>query len=91
MAVRVLSTEEARIAIVEMKNSIERLTDEIQKLNTQGTTLSQPEVWDGMHAISFRNTWPEMHSHLDQTLDMLAQLTLNIERINLNIITAGGD
>ena len=50
---RVLSTESAKTAIVQVQAIVnDGLVDEINKLDQQGRTLSNPDVWDGPLASS---------------------------------------
>ncbi|WP_152364024.1 pyrophosphorylase [Microlunatus speluncae] len=90
---RVLSTEEAKIAIGEIQRIISGgLTDDITQLNTQGTTLSQPNVWDGALAAQFRSsTWPETKAALDKAKQELEELRDQLQKISQNIMTAGGN
>ena len=48
---RVLSTEQAKTAIQQMQAIINGgFTDQISQLDSQGRTLSDPNVWDGNRA-----------------------------------------
>jgi hypothetical protein len=64
MSGRVLSSEQAKSAIQQIQGIINGgLTDQIAQLDSQGKTLSDPNVWDGPLAEKFRNsTWPETRS-----------------------------
>jgi uncharacterized protein YukE len=92
MAMRVLSTEAAKTAIVQVQAIVNGgLLDEIGKLDQQGRTLSNPEVWDGPLAQQFRDqTWPETKSALDRARLELDELRDQLQRISQNIMTAGG-
>jgi hypothetical protein len=92
MAMRVLSTEAAKTAIVQVQSIVNGgLLDEIGKLDQQGRTLSNPEVWDGPLAQQFRDqTWPETKSALDRARLELDELRDQLQRISQNIMTAGG-
>lgn len=89
---RVLSTEEARAAIRNMQNIIRSgLSEQINQLNTQGQTLSQPNVWDGPLAERFRGEiWPSTHSALEKARTELEELNQKLEQIAANIFAAGG-
>jgi uncharacterized protein YukE len=89
---RVLSTEEAKTAIRQVQSIINGgLTDQISQLDTQGQKLSQPDVWDGPLAVTFRSsTWPETKSALDKAKQELDDLRSQLEKIAQNIFTAGG-
>ena len=92
MSGRVLSTTEAKDAIMTMQRIINSgLAQQIQELNNQGQRLSQPDVWDGQLANTFRGDWPQMHNQLNQMKQALEDLRVNIEKINQNIMTAGGN
>jgi hypothetical protein len=92
MALRVLSTEAAKTAIVGVQSIVNGgLLDEIGKLDQQGRTLSNPEVWDGPLAQQFRDqTWPETKAALDRARVELDELRDQLQRISQNIMTAGG-
>jgi uncharacterized protein YukE len=92
MSGRVLSTEQAKSAITQIQSIVTgSLSGEIQRLDSQGRILSQPEVWDGPLAQQFRDqTWPEVKSSLDRTQQELEQLREQLQKIATNIMTAGG-
>jgi uncharacterized protein YukE len=88
---RVLSTDTARSSITTMSSIINGgLADEISQLDNQGRTLSQPDVWDGGLATRFRATWPEMSKRLQAVRADLDQLRQDVDRINADIMAAGG-
>ena len=68
MADRVLSTEQAKMSIQQVQAVITGgLSEQIDKLNTEGMTLSDPNVWDGPLAQQFRDQiWPDTKSALDK-------------------------
>jgi uncharacterized protein YukE len=89
---RVLSTDTAKSAISTMSSIINGgLTDQISQLDQQGRQLSQPDVWDGSLAAQFRCTWPETSRSLQTVKADLDDLRMRIERINADIMTAGGN
>lgn len=92
MAPRVLSTEQAKSAIRSIQTIVTGgLTDQITNLNTQGQTLSDPNVWDGPLASQFRtSTWPETKAALDKAKQELEELRTQLDKIAQNIFTAGG-
>ena len=91
MSERVLSTGTAKTAIASMRRIIDGpLLEQIDALNREGQTLSDPNVWDGALARRFRSDWPEMHSALVRTKAAIEELRTSVERINADIITAGG-
>jgi uncharacterized protein YukE len=89
---RVLATEEAKTAIRQLKSIIDGgLTEQITQLDAQGRTLSDPNVWDGPLAATFRgSTWPETKSALDKAKQELEELRVQLDQISQNIMTAGG-
>ena len=93
MSARVLSTEQAKTAIVQVQAIINGgLTEQISKLDAQGKVLSNPDVWDGQLASQFRDsTWPQTKSALDRARTELDQLREQLQRIAGNIMTAGGN
>jgi hypothetical protein len=89
---RVLSTTEAREAIAHMHAVISGgLTDQIGHLKQQGQRLSDPNVWDGSLAGQFRSTWPQTAGMLDRITAELEDLRVRIDRVNADIMTAGGN
>ncbi|MGI3783484.1 MAG: hypothetical protein ACRYG2_22190 [Janthinobacterium lividum] len=92
MSGRVLSTEQAKSAITQLKAIIDGgLSNEINNLNVQGQSLSDPNNWDGPLAERFRSsTWPETKSALDRAKVELDELRGQLQQISTNIMTAGG-
>lgn len=90
---RVLSTEEAKSAIRQIQTIVTGgLTDQISQLHAQGQKLSQPDVWDGALAATFRSsTWPETKAALDKAKQELDDLRGELEKISGNIFSAGGN
>ena len=89
---RVLSTEEAKTAIRQMQSIINGgFEDQITNLDSQGKTLSDPNVWDGPLAETFRSsTWPQTKAALDKAKQQLDELRQQLNQIATNIFTAGG-
>lgn len=89
---RVLSTEAARSSIATMSSIINGgLADQIAQLDQQGQQLSQPDVWDGSLATQFRSGWPQTSRMLQTVRTELDELRGRIERINADIMAAGGN
>lgn len=89
---RVLSTETAREAITRLSSIINSgLVDQISQLDSQGQILSDQNVWDGTLAAEFRGSWPETKSALDRVVTELEELRGKVDRINADIMTAGGN
>jgi hypothetical protein len=93
MPTRVLATEESRTTITQIKSILDGgLQQNIQTLTRLGTTLSDPNVWDGTLAESFRSQiWPECKSSLDNSLRELNELHQKLQQIAQNIMQAGGN
>jgi uncharacterized protein YukE len=92
MTVRVLSTDVAKQTIVDMQNVINGpLLDQISKLDKDGNILSDPNQWDGNLAVQFRSDWVNTSAVLHKTQQALDQLRANIQKINQNIMTSGGN
>lgn len=89
---RVLATEQAKTSIQQVQAIINGgLADEIAKLDQQGRTLSDPDVWDGPLAQQFRDQiWPETKAALDKAKQELDELRDQLDRISTNIMQAGG-
>lgn len=89
---RVLSTDQARSALQQMQQIVDSgLTEAFDRLDRQGRTLSDPEVWDGPLAQRFRDdTWPQTHRALVDARQELGDLREQLARIAENIMTAGG-
>ena len=92
MSDRVLSTEQAKTSISKMQSIINGgLSDQITQLDTEGQTLSDPAVWDGPLAETFRGTtWPETKSALAKAQQELNDLQGQLQSISQNVMTAGG-
>jgi uncharacterized protein YukE len=89
---RVLSTAQAREAIQKLQNIINGpLLDQIRALDNQGRILSDQSVWDGNLAQQFRAEWPNTHATLMKTQEALDKLRADVQKINQNIMTAGGN
>jgi uncharacterized protein YukE len=89
---RVLSSEEARTAITQMQNIINSgLQAPIRNRDTQGQRLSDQNVWDGNLAKDFRNQWPETKRALDNVIQKLDELRGQVQSINSDIMSAGGN
>ena len=91
MASRVLSSQAAEDAIKAIRAILDGpLTEQIDALARQGQTLSQPDVWDGALARQFRDLWPDTHSTLIKAKQAVEDLRGSAEKINLDIVGAGG-
>ena len=91
MSERVLSTGAAKQAIQSMQRIISSgLTEQIDALNREGQTQSEPNNWDGRLAQQIRSEWPEVHSALLRAKEAVEELRAKIQQINRDIMTAGG-
>ena len=89
---RVLSTDAARSAVTSMSSIINGgLADQIAQLDQQGQRLCQPDVWDGALAAQFRGAWPQTSRSLQTVRTELDELRQRVERINADIMAAGGN
>lgn len=92
MTYRVVSTQEALQAIDRMQQIINGgLVEQIEALNREGQRLSDPNVWDGRHAIEFRSQWPQTYQALMRAKNELEQVRANLQTVNRNIMAAGGN
>jgi len=92
MSDRVLSTAAAREAIQRMQQIINGpLLEQIEQLNRRGQTLSDANVWDGRLAQQFRSEWPQTYATLKKTKETLEELRANVQKINDDIMRAGGN
>ncbi len=92
MSARVLSTDQAKTSIRKIQSIINGgLADELQKLDNEGKTLSQPDVWDGPLASQFRDQiWPETKQALEKAKQELDELRDQLDKISQDIFRAGG-
>jgi len=89
---RVLSTEQAKTSIGQVQSIINGgLSEQIANLDNQGKMLSDPNVWDGPLAQTFRSdVWPQTKSALDKVKQELDELRAQLQQIAQNIMQAGG-
>lgn len=88
---RVLSSDEAKASITRMAAIVNGpFTDEIANLETEGRTLSRPDVWDGPTAANFRSMWTGMEKNMAAFRADLDELRAHVQAVNANIMTAGG-
>lgn len=66
------------------------LSEQIDRLIAQGNLLEDPNVWNGVHAATFRSSWPHTRAQLTQAVEQLGVLRSDIERIRTDIVRAGG-
>ena len=89
---RVLSTPEAEQSVTRMQTIINQgLLDQIHLLDREGSTLSEPDVWDGDLAALFRSAWPGTAPTLKRIQQDLETLRSRVQQINADIMAAGGN
>ena len=89
---RVLSTPEAKQSVTRMQTIINQgLLDQINLLDREGSTLSDPNVWDGDLAATFRSDWPGTSATLKRIQQDLESLRARVQQINGDIMVAGGN
>jgi uncharacterized protein YukE len=67
------------------------LLEQINALNREGQTLSDPTNWDGRLASEFRTNWTDTNQKLMAVQRALEDLRRQIAQINQNIMQAGGN
>jgi hypothetical protein len=91
MTMRVLAGPEAIDEANRMRQTIESGLDaQLAALEASATRLSDPNVWDGPHAVQFRGLWQEMAPRLRRSQADLSQLRAWIHGVTDSIILAGG-
>jgi uncharacterized protein YukE len=89
---RVLSTPAAREAITRFQNIVNgTLLQQIEELNVQGQRLSDANNWDGRLASEFRSHWTDTNQKLRGIQRALEELRQQVDKINQNIMSAGGN
>ncbi len=92
MSATVKSTPQSIEAIQRMQNTINSgIQEQLDQLRAQGDVLSDPNNWDGPLANQFQSSWPTTHTNLTQMKEDLEQLRQQVQRINDNIMSAGGN
>ena len=77
--------------IVELFDIGGGLTEQLGQLKVQGQQLCDPNVWDGGLALQFRGTWPQTAGTLDRITSELEELRIRVDRVNADIMLAGGN
>src|SRR5579859_4189074 len=92
MSGRVLATGSAVAAARRMHALLSGdVQAQLGQLVQAGQRLSDPSVWDGAAAASFRRTWPRDSAQLRSTLRALAALEGHAQDVIQAIETAGTD
>ena len=91
MSMRVLAGPEAIEQANRMRSTIEGGLDaQLAALEQAAGRLSDPNVWDGPHAVQFRGVWGDVAPRLEQARVDLADLRSRIDAICGEILLAGG-
>jgi hypothetical protein len=91
MSMRVLASPEAIEKAEVMRRVVETgLVEQLGTLNSAAGRLSDPNVWDGPHAVQFRDVWGQIAPRLEQARVDLADLRTRINAICGDILVAGG-
>ena len=90
---RVLATDEAKAAISNIQGILNGgMTETITRLQAEGAVLSSPDQWDGQLASQFRSElWPQHQQALTAVKGALEALQQQVQRINADILAAGGN
>jgi hypothetical protein len=92
MSQRVLATRNAAQAATRMRALLQGdVQRQMRQLATDGDALSQPTVWDGPRATTFRtSTWPPARTSLQAALAALDHLAAQAVKAIADIEAAGG-
>lgn len=91
MTMRVLAGPEAVEQANRMRQTIESGLDaQLAQLESAASRLSDPNVWDGPHAVQFRGIWGDVGPRLRQAQADLAQLRTWVDSVATSILAAGG-
>jgi Alpha/beta hydrolase len=92
MSQRVVGTDRALQAVQEMRRLLAGdLGDRLRQLDQHGRRLGRPDVWEGPEAARFRQgLWPGASAMIGRVLAQLDRLARQAERINRDILAAGG-
>ncbi len=91
MSMRVLASPEAMEKAEVMRRVVEQgLVEQLGTLNQAAGRLSDPNVWDGPHAVQFRGIWGDLAPRREQARVDLADLRTRIQSITGEILLAGG-
>lgn len=92
MGIRVLSTDTAKSTVQKLQGIINGdLTHQVEAVKREGEVLTHADVWDGKLAVDFRHTWERTRQVLTNMLKELEELRHEVQIINQDIMTAGGN
>lgn len=88
----VTATEYGRTIIANMRRTIQGgLSEQIRSIVSDGDILCQPDVWEGSLAAQHRSSWPNTSTQLREAVDELTRLNELFNKINADIMAAGGN
>lgn len=88
---RVLAGPETIEQVNRMRQTVEGGLDaQLSALESAADRLSDPNVWDGPHAVQFRSLWQEMAPRLRRSQADLSELRAWIHGVADSILIAGG-
>lgn len=91
MSMRVLAGPDAIEQANRMRQTIESGLDaQLADLDAAAGRLSDPNVWDGPHAVQFRSLWADMAPRLRQSQSDLVELRTWASSVADSILAAGG-
>lgn len=91
MSMRVLAGPEAIEQASRMRHTIESGLDaQLADLESSASCLSDPNVWDGPHAVEFRGLWADIAPRLRQAQVDLGDLRNWVQAVADSILVAGG-
>jgi hypothetical protein len=92
VSTRVLSTDEAKQAVQQMKGILGgQLQQQLHQLMSNGDFLADPNKWDGPLAMQYRNqVWPDVKRSLQNIGPALEKLHNEVSTVLNNIMQAGG-
>ncbi|MDT5281867.1 MAG: hypothetical protein QOJ20_3062 [Mycobacterium sp.] len=88
---RVLATEDAKTAAVQMVGDAGHLHDQIGKVVVEGDKLADPNQWDGKLAQQWRGDWTNDKKQLQDAASKLDDLQKKAQKAVQDILHAGGD
>ena len=91
MPQRTLATDEGLQTVQAMQQLVQQIADDFNTLLSNGQTLCDPNVLDGVSATDFRsNIWPGMETDIRNMQEGLPALTQALNRLINDIMQAGG-
>lgn len=92
MGGRVLATEAASKAAIDLRVAVRDLQADTQRVMVLGERLADPSYWDGAAAAEFRQVhWRQARASLQPLIQDLERLRASAERVIDHILEAGGE